>query len=261
MRPPRTVAIVGFITTSLAIIVVPLVLVHAADRSPYFWWRIAWADFLALLAWSSLGGLLYASTAIRSMPRIAGVVPAYDLVVMTYAALSFALLVCFAWLDPTDGPNRIHMAIQVVLLASVVIAAALLYLPAHYATVRTSHDASGDQGTRSVRRPFELAAQLRSEEERFATPGNSGAIFDADRSLHQALKSLREKITYSLDGVAGVEDDPEYDKLAVRVVGACSSLSAIQAGGCSGAEAAAVVREVQSLSRMVTNISNGLKGR
>jgi hypothetical protein len=261
MQPTRTVATVGFTTTSLAIIVVPLVLVHAADRSEYFWWRIAWADFLAILAWSSLGGLVYASKAVRSMPRIAGVAPAYDLVILPYAVLSSALLVGFAWLDPTDGPNRIHMAVQVVLLASVIIVAALLYLAAHFAAIRSPQDARMDHGTRSVRHPFDLAAQLRSEEDRFATPGSSGAISEVDRNLHQALKSLREKITYSLEGVAGVEDDPEYGKLADRVASVCCSLSTIQTGGRSSAEADAMVREVQLLGRMVANISNGLKGR
>ena len=262
MRPTRTVALIGFLVTSLTILIVPLVLVHAADRSAYFWWRIAWTNFLALLTWSYLGGMLSVSAAIKSMPRIAGVAPAYDLVVLPYAGLSFALMVCFAWLDPTDGANRIHMAIQVVLLAATIIASALLYLPAYFAAAGTSHDPNRDQQVRrSVPLPFELGSQLRCEEERFATPGISGTLSDADRHLCQTLKGLREKLMYSLDGVAGVEDSPEYREMATRVVTVCSSLSRVRAGSGSGTELDAAGREVQALNRMAANISSSLKRR
>ncbi len=262
MRPTRTVALIGFVVTFLTILIVPLVLVHAADRSAYFWWRITWTDFLALLTWSYLGGILSAPTALKSMPRVAGVAPAYDLIVLPYSGLSFGLVVCFAWLDPTDGPNRLHMALQVALLATTIIVSALLYLPAHFSAAGTSHDPNRDQqARRSVPPPSELGSQLRCEEERFATPGTSGGLSDADRHLYQTLKGLREKLMYSLDGVHGVEDSPEYRELATRVVTVCSSLSLVRASSGSGPELDAADREVQALTRMAANINNSLKRR
>ena len=251
MHPTRTVAIIGFLATSAAIVAVPLLLVPEHDRSAYFWWRIAWTEFLALLAWSLIGGRSMVSAESRPLPTFAGVAPAYGLVILSWGALSFGLVVCFAWLDPSVGPNSLHMALQVILLAATAIICALLYLPAHFAAKGTMRDTHRGPGRPTARMPFELASRLRSEEERFA----------GDRRMYQAIKVLREKVVYSLDGVAGVEGDPEYSELAARVMSVCNALQVVQPGDGSANGIDATLREVQTLSRMAASISDALKRR
>ena len=185
------------------------------------------------------------------MPTLAGVAPAYALVILSWGALSFALVVCFAWLDPSTGPNRVHLALQAVFLAATAIVCALLYLPAHFAAKGAMRDTRRGPGRPTARLPFELASRLRSEEERFV----------ADRRMYQAIKTLREKVVYSLDGVAGVEHDPEYGRLAARVISACDALQAVQPGDGSANGTDAALREVQALGRMAASISDSLKRR
>lgn len=261
MRTNRNVAIIGFITTVIAVFIVSLLIVPPTDRSPHFWARIAWTDFLALLVWSHLSGLILWTAESKNLPRLAGVFRAYGFVAIAYAAVSFVLLIGFAWLDKTNSPNRIHMAIQVVLLALTVILSALMYLPAYFAGKGTAQESRGTVPSSSSRRPFELVSQLRSEEVKFAPPGNSVATTEGDRRMHQAIKALREKITYSLDGISRVKFDPEYGALVTRIESVCYSLSVIRGGSSTVGEPDATVRELQTLTDMVEGISNGVKRR
>ena len=243
MRTTRSVAVIGFVTTSLAIVLVPLILIPSTQRSQYFWYRIAWAGVLALMIW----GHAFVKVG-QVSPRFAGVLPAYGILVIAYTAVSLSLMVGFAWLDPSASSNRIHIALQVGLGALLVIVSALLVLPASFASAGAPVPTTADQ------RPFHLVSQIRSQEERFASGKTAVRLSDA-------LKMLRERILYTLDGMSGVEHSPDYGELAVRVSRLCQSLSNITPTILSEAEIAARLEEIQQLIRMVATVSSSLTRR
>jgi hypothetical protein len=153
----------------------------------------------------------------------------------------------------------------VLLLATVIILSAFLFLPAYFATTRTHQDKernSPNEARRSVPQPFVLASRLRCEEDRFATLASGSSVGpDVDRQAQQALSALREAILYTLDGVAQVEDNPEYVDLATRAMSLCDSLSTIPIGGSPSAAMTAAIREAQALRRLASSISNSVKRR
>ena len=260
MQAPRTVAAIGFLTTALVVVLVGVILIAPKDRSQYFWYRVLWTDFLAALIWAYVGCFLSVAGPNRLSRRFAGVVPAHGFVIVTYAVLSFALMLGFAWLDPSEPPSRPHMALQVVLAAILVILSSLLVLPALSASNRQDTTPS-----ETAYPPFHLASQIRSEEDRFATPfatPTGGAVTgDLERSVHQALKTLRERILYSLEGISGVEGDSHYMEFAERVMRLCRAFSTVTVPLRTPSEIQDQMKEIQSLIRMTGTLGQSLKRR
>jgi len=256
MSTPRIVTIIGFLATIVAIVLVPLILIPVPDRSQYFWCRIAWAVFLAVLVWAFAGNQ-FSRTAI---PSFGGVLPAYGVVVFFYAGFSFALMVAFAWFDHSQSGNRVHIAVQVIGTTVLVIVSALLVLPAYFSR-HSGSSVHNDWPTAVGMSPFQLAAQIRSQEDRLATPQRGLLFADAERHTCQSLKTLRENLLYSLDGIEGIERTPAYAELSDRVSRLCQDLSAVTFAPPAPGAIEDSITETQDLVRTVAAICKSLTRR
>ena len=108
-------SLVGYAATAIAVAVIPVVLIQQDERSPYFWHRIAWTEFLTLVVWAYFSGFIWSVLpGGRKRAGTGGLLPATGLVIGIYAILSFVLMVLSDW------PNRFHWAGQIALLVLVV---------------------------------------------------------------------------------------------------------------------------------------------
>jgi hypothetical protein len=136
MRAPHRVAlgsVVGYAATLLVILAVPAVLIPAESRSAHFWWRVAWAAFLATIVWAYVGGLVgtaLSATKPEQPPR--GMLPAIGLTAVIYAVISGALMLGNACLPESPASNRLHLALQIAIAA----AALVVCVFAHFGRVR-----------------------------------------------------------------------------------------------------------------------------
>ena len=116
----KAIAVAGWAISALAILGVSTLLVTPEHRSPYFWHRILWAQFLAALVWAFVGSFVSNALLGRKAPRAeGGILPAFGFVVTAYAALSATLMLSHAFLPGNDFLNRFHLAGQIVSTAAV----------------------------------------------------------------------------------------------------------------------------------------------
>ena len=89
----------GWIVSAAAIISIPLIAIEAEYRSIYFTHRIFWSLYLSTIVWFAIGSFFIRSNDKNNIQRTAGgVLPALGLVLGSYAAISFSLMVFFSFL-------------------------------------------------------------------------------------------------------------------------------------------------------------------
>jgi len=191
-------ALIGFVVTAAAIIVIPLLIVQAADRTGLFSYRVAWMEFLALLFWGLVGGLFFIfAPADKNRRGIGGVYPALGIITFIFIAISFIILL-IQWLIPSSVfLAAAIIPTQIVLLVIYVILGVILYFALAGARGGARRMPEG------VPTPAELDVLLKSEENRLAQSQESV-------SLREALKALREKIHYSLPQAGRIADSSAY---------------------------------------------------
>lgn len=213
--PARSVpmaALAGYAVTAAVVVVIPMLLIPADQRSPYFWCKVGWAEFLTLVVWAYFGGSL--ALVVPSHARISGIggiLPSMGMVIVAYAVLSLVLVMVCSW--PSTG----HWAGQVLLLA----AAVLLLLLLSFA--RSGAVAGAEPIPQGVAAPQDLAARLRMQEDRFWT----SAADSPGRALSDALKALRETLQYSLPHVGRIGRQPEYLAFSGQLEQYCTSLQGV----------------------------------
>jgi hypothetical protein len=211
----RVSSLIGYFVTAVAAVVLPVLLVSPGDRSPYFWQKIVWTQFLVLVVWAYFSGFLwYIFSAGKRPAGQGGVLPVTGIVVVGYAAVSLALVSFCDW------SSRGHWAAQVALLVAVVVLFVFLEFARVGARSGTEPIAQG------VRTPQELAAQLRFHEDKFIV----AAAESPARGIGNAIKSLRETISYSLPQVGTIGASQPYLSLVEGVQRLSSELEALPVG-------------------------------
>jgi len=195
-------SITGFFITAITFVILPLLIIPAEHRSEYFWLKILWAEVLAVLAWGYLGGgiqaILYSSIRIN---KSAAVIPALGITVAFYILVSLIFLIYGSFAFDNSFVNRYQLALQVFIT--------FLFLITNIGLYTVAVIASKDSKTISpeIITPDRLSVMIQSEENRISM------IPDITKEMKlflQALKSLREKILYSLPSIQIIEDDHQY---------------------------------------------------
>jgi hypothetical protein len=246
-RSARLASLVGWLAMAGAVAVLPVIVVSAPDRSPYFWHRIAWTEFLTLVVWAYFGGFIFfvfPRGRIRS--AVGGLLPSTGLVVGIYALLSFMLMIVMDW------PSRFHWAGQTVLFVLVV----LLFTFFEYA--RAGASVGAERLPVGLRSPAELCAIIRLQEEKLWSSVASPPLAGEDRKLHDSLKALREAIQYSIQHVGKIGGSQDYSVFVADVERLCAEL---QTAPTSSPEPTSWRATAEDLARRANYISATLKVR
>lgn len=242
------IAIIGFVITAVAIAVIPLIVVKAADRSPFFIYYILWSEFLALLLWFVIGGFfaLILPPTLDRRGRSAILMP-LSLIIILYVIFSFALMMLYAFLGFL---GVFFLPVQIGLF--VVAAAICLIFYFSFAATKTHAQPLPD----GVPTPTELGAILAAQEKRFSPAVLGSDIPEGLEKVFNALKGLREKIQYSLPrqgNIAGSNAYLEFTKEVQNVTGRVATTDA------EGGDFLPMVKELDSLRRKVDVIAASLK--
>lgn len=249
----KIVAAAGWVITTLAIFAVSTILIAPEHRSPYFWQRILWAIFLAGLVWAFVGGFVSNALLGRKESRgDGGILPAFGVLAVGYAAASLTLMLLQAWSPENELLNRFHLAGQIVLLAAVGIVCVLLNIS------RTASAHGTEPIPEGVRSPAALSSLIKAEENRLA---QSEPRKDLE-SLPSLLKTLRERIQYSLPHVGEIGVMSEYRVFAESVEKICHDTSEIvQHPADAGNRLSLLKQEVSNLASKADLIADRLKRR
>lgn len=240
-------SLAGWFATAAAVAIVPTLLVSEKDRSPDFWYRVAWAEFLALVVWGYFSGFIwFLFHGGRKRAGIGGILPATGLVIGVYAVLSFVLMILSDW------PNRFHWAGQVVLLVVVV----LLFVFFEYA--RLSAVTGTEPTPEGLRSPAELCALIRLQENNLWSSATPLPLAGENRQLYDSLKTLREAIQYSLQNVGRIGGSQDYRAFVADTERLCTELQTAQA---HSTDASHYRTNVEDLHRRMESISASLKVR
>ena len=232
-------AAVGWIITALAVLLIAPLAVPEADRTEYFWYRVAWTEVLCLLCWGSLCIYLAApSSPSDSRSRFGGIVPSVCAITGGYALLSFAAMLVHAFTSSTDTSDRAHSIVQVVLLASAGVCVALLSITRAAAT---SGLALGGTGLPSPQQLHDRLAMLESAI-RETRRGREA------RELAHEIKSLREAIQYSLSECSSLSQSTDYSDLCSQLQGLCDGT--VAEDGVSPREADELSARIACVTRL-----------
>jgi hypothetical protein len=208
----------GWIASALGIIGVAIGSLPLESRSPAFWQRILWTEFLNFIVWSAIAS--YNITSINKKDEnktLGGVIPAFVGVIIAYSVLSFVVLLIHAFLNTADAGDRIHLVIQICLAVMATII--LVFL-----SVAKSHAGVGLERTfEPGLSPHDLADLIAEQEARVR-------IFpthDIWNRIGRTLKNLRESIKYSLPDVGDVGQKSYYREFSKTVASVCNELSSL----------------------------------
>jgi len=119
----------GILITLIGIFCIPLLLTQESERSSYYWYRIAWSEFLALLVWSYIGVVIRGLLPIdRKKASFSGSVPATGFALIAYAVLSLGLMMSHTLWGHRLMSNRVHMAGQIALFLALVIVCVFIFV-------------------------------------------------------------------------------------------------------------------------------------
>ncbi|MDB2576434.1 hypothetical protein N9Z54_04435 [Planctomycetota bacterium] len=204
----------GWAVTISAIFAIAIIATGDVERSRFFWHRLVWTASLATIVWLTGGVFLVRATDRNpDTRRLAGVLPAFGLVVIGYAAASFLFMLLFALGDDGDSPSRIHLVIQVLLAST----AGILF--AFLASARAAASSGLHLPPTGTPAPLELANQIEVQEQRFRDMGPDASPIATE------LKRLRESIRYSLPRAGGIAADADYHAFTTEVSDLCMDLS------------------------------------
>lgn len=246
--------IIGFVVTSITIALVPLILTETASRSPFFWQRIAWTEFLAALIWAYIGGFF--SLVIprnRSVRGLGAVLPALGIAIFFYSISSFILMMIAAYFPMV---NSLNMASQIYRAAGLVIIVIFLF----FSWISGMVDAEAIP--EGVHTPKDLTISLQSQENAlFAQQGfpTSSDLKDKVNTLRISLKSLREKIQYSIPHAGKIGSDAAYINFSNAVIKLCEDCSDMNSQTLDIDKLQSIIQYVSDLNSQVNNIAQNLR--
>jgi len=127
MKKICQLSLAGFILTAVVIVALTPVLIPIAGRSDMFWFKMLWAVFLAGVVWLSLYNF-FATPLSPDEPRkgVGGVTPILAIGGFCYATTSLMLMIVLSFLPKVEWLDRLHMALQIILGAAVILIALFL---------------------------------------------------------------------------------------------------------------------------------------
>ena len=238
-------ALVGYLVTASAIVAIALLLVAPEQRSGWFWVVILWSSFLVLLRWLYVAGfmsLVYREW--RTVPGLGGIMPAVGILITGYTGASYVLLLLAAQLH-SSATTRVFFVAQIALTATVLVLGVFIYF------VRAGAIADTEAVPSGVRKPAELAARLKTEEDRLSHQDN--------KDLRVAVRSLREKIEYSIPHVGRVGTNAVYVDFAGGVQALCEEVSALNLQAVDRDHLQPTLRRAESLRGQIEMLARSLR--
>lgn len=126
LRYSQVVCVAGFLLTAVVVILVPLLLIEAGERTSLFWGKMFWLLCLSLFFWGALVFWLRAVAVTHDHWGLARLAPGVALGVCGYCAVSVTLLLLDSVLPNHWFPERIHLVLQIVLFVGCAITALFL---------------------------------------------------------------------------------------------------------------------------------------
>jgi len=204
----------GWIVSAIAIVLIPLIAIEAEDRSNFFIHRIFWSLYLSTIVWVTIGSFFIRSNDSNPILRTAGgVLPAFGLVLGSYAAISFGLMLFFSFLPAGESPYKLHIILQIALICCVGVLYSLMSL-------NRSAASSGFASTPiNCVTPQKLVSFIELKEQEIKQMGADSM------PLVRELKSLRELIKYSISSSGGVLSSEGYSAFSAKIMDLCNSSS------------------------------------
>lgn len=246
--------LIGFVVTCITIVLVPLLLNDPASRSVYFWQRIVWTEFLAALIWAYIGGFF--SLIIpknRSIRGLGGVLPALGIVIFFYSISSFIMMMIAAYFPQI---NYLNMASQIYRAAGLIVVIIFLFFSWISGMADTNAIPEG------VRSPKDLIIALQSQEN--ALLSQQSFLISKDHKdkvalLINSLKSLREKIQYSIPHVGKIGSDNKYVAFSNDVIHLCETCSALNVQAIDIERIQSDIKQISVLNSRVQSIAHNLR--
>jgi len=204
-----------WLISTAAIFGVSFALVHTVSDTQAFWYRVFWTAALNALFWFGASGWFN----IKST-RIA-IVPSLSLVIGLTCLLSFSLMLFTAFHPTFANIHHYHIAVQIVLFALSALLAVGLQVAGHYAASGTELPPA------AAKSPLVLCDSLELLERTLSATSGAG-----HKEIAQSLKSLREKVRYSLQDSPKTRVNPAYSTFIIEVESLCNTpeLSTVSSG-------------------------------
>jgi hypothetical protein len=247
MNSPQRIMVTsmaGYAITAIGILGIGLLVVPAESRSTLFWPRMLWTEFLALLIWSSMTAFLRsAALGKEDKKRVVGVLHAAQMTLLIYAVLSFILMIAHSHMQETGLGNRTHLMAQMIL--GVAVGVLLVFL-----NITSTAAGHGLEKTFEYEMsPAELCVAIREREAHIRDfPKLPSSI-----QIEGALKTLREKIQYSIPTVGSTGTLPIYREFSTEVQATCDELALCD--DTDSAECTALKKRIDALIRQAENVS------
>lgn len=207
---------VGAAISAAAILMIAILVSPEGTRSDYFWARVLWTEFLALLLWASAAGFLLTTDEGRDSTRhFAGISPAFSVAVTCYVGASFFAMLADAYLGDQESSSILHLAGQVALAAAFGISVVFLLVASASASSGVAFDEE------SVLRPTALCAELALIESQLT----SRSLGEDVSALSASLKGVREAIKASLHESTACSQSQEYQQFSTEIESLCQSFS------------------------------------
>lgn len=246
--------LIGFVVTSITIVLVPLILTEQISRSPFFWQRIAWTEFLAALMWAYLGGFFSLVIPKNSSIRgLGAILPALGIAIFFYSFSSFVLMVLVAYFPKLHSLN---MSSQVYNAAGLVIIVVFFFFSWISGMVGAEVIPDG------VHSPTDITISLQSQENALLAQHNyplSSDQKDKVNMLRNSLKSLREKIQYSIPHAGRIGSDKAYAAFSNEVIQLCEDCSKLDVQAMDVERLQPVIQNISDLNGRVQSISQNLR--
>lgn len=200
-------AVSGVALGALGVILVP-----ESSRSDYFWYRLLWAEMLNFIFWAG-SGVYFTNSTTRNdaTSRIGGIAPSVSFTTALYALISFFVMMAHSFFSGGDVADRIHLAVQVILL--VVGSLVIIFLSiSHAGTI------DGLEFDHINAPPPKQLHDLLAFHE-------ASLHGDATTTLKGNLKLLREAVNYSLHQSLTLAQLEEYRQLAREIEQLCQTIS------------------------------------
>jgi hypothetical protein len=204
----------GWLVTALATVLISVLIIPSQSRSPHFWHRVGWTEFLLLMFWGSVGFYLFTPRVSKdNVKRFGGIAPTISIVTAIYVALSFSAMLLHAFLPQSDISNRVHWIAQILLFSLAAMCAVFLSMARAGATSGLALDSSKTMSPRQIHDLLALhETSLTSQSD------------DTQNELKSRIKQLREAILCSLHDSSNLAQLPEYQEYCLTIRGFCTAI-------------------------------------
>lgn len=237
----------GWLLSALVVGWIALLLVPDTNRTARFWSLLGWTQVLIFIAWAGTAFSLFLPDKGRDhVTRLGAIAPSLAWTAITYAGSSFVVLLIYVLLPVTGMGNRVHLVVQIVLLALAGMRVVVLMIARAGATAGLVFDT---QAASTPRQLHDLLVSFESDMPRDLTGAHV---------LRARLKRLREFLLYSLSETESLGRSETYQSLSRDIGALCDGDpwrgSMSQPAGDDAAVADRVTELSQRIEDMTSNI-------